>query len=239
MPIVNEIKATLKSRETFIIIYVALALIGIHYLGDVNKIRQVDFRMWMGEGEAAEFKRLAYWTLVNLLFYLCIPLVLIKFIFKENPAQFGFSPVEKGGNRIYLYLFLCMLPLVIGASFTSAFQHKYPYYQVAPNSQLWPWFWAWELLYFFQFFGLEFFFRGFMVLGLKNKFELNSVLIMTLPYCMIHFSKPMPEAIGSIVAGLLLGYLSYKKRSVIPGAILHFSVALTMDMLALWQKGIF
>jgi membrane protease YdiL (CAAX protease family) len=50
---------------------------------------------------------------------------------------------------------------------------------------------------------------------------------------MIHFGKPFPETIGAIAAGLVLGLLSYKSKSVIPGIFLHYSVAITMDILAL------
>jgi membrane protease YdiL (CAAX protease family) len=55
---------------------------------------------------------------------------------------------------------------------------------------------------------------------------------------MIHFGKPLPEAIGSIVAGYILGYLSLKSKNIFPGMILHISVALTMDLLSLWHRGI-
>lgn len=219
-----------------LLLYVALALICIHFLGNVNFYRNVGFRIWMGEGPA-EFKRLGLWTGVNLLFYLFIPGLIIRFGFRESVSDYGLR-YPRGNQRLYLWFFLLMVPLVFAVSFLPAFQQKYPFYQLSPGEKAWPWFYAWELLYLFQFLGLEFFFRGFMVLGLKPSMGMQSVLVMVVPYSMIHFSKPMPEAIGSVAAGLVLGYLSYRKSAVIPGAILHFSVALLMDLLALWQKGL-
>ena len=50
---------------------------------------------------------------------------------------------------------------------------------------------------------------------------------------MIHYPKPMGESIGAILAGLALGYLALKNRSVWGGAALHWSVALTMDLAAI------
>ena len=78
-----------------------------------------------------------------------------------------------------------------------------------------------------------------MTLGLKNRFGFYSIFIMTIPYCMIHFGKPMPETIGAIIAGLILGTLSMKSRSILLGVLIHYSIAISMDMCALWRKGYF
>jgi membrane protease YdiL (CAAX protease family) len=104
---------------------------------------------------------------------------------------------------------------------------------------MFPYFFSWECLYLLQFFGLEFFFRGFMIHGLKDKLGIYSVFVMTIPYCMIHFGKPLPECVGSIGAGLFLGMMSYKTGSVWMGAFLHMAVAISMDVLSLWHRGYF
>ena len=64
-----------------------------------------------------------------------------------------------------------------------------------------------------------------------------SVLVMLAPYCMIHYYKPMPEALGSIGAGLLLGLLSWRTGTIVYGWFLHYAVALSMDLLSLSQSG--
>jgi membrane protease YdiL (CAAX protease family) len=132
---------------------------------------------------------------------------------------------------------LVMIPLVLFFSTTSSFQQRYPFYELRPGEKTVPDFLLWEMLYFLQFFSLEFFFRGFLLHGLKNRFGFYSILVMTIPYCMIHFGKPMPETLGAIIAGLLLGVLSLKSRSILLGVAIHYSVALSMDLCALWQKG--
>jgi membrane protease YdiL (CAAX protease family) len=88
-----------------------------------------------------------------------------------------------------------------------------------------------------QFFALEFFFRGFMVHGLKDKMGVYSIAAMVVPYCMIHFTKPLPECVGSLFAGLILGLLSLRTGSVWLGALIHIAVALSMDWLSLWHRG--
>jgi membrane protease YdiL (CAAX protease family) len=60
---------------------------------------------------------------------------------------------------------------------------------------------------------------------------------MVVPYNMLHFGKPMPEALAAIVGGIVLGTLSLKTRSIWWGAALHISIALTMDVCALVHMG--
>jgi membrane protease YdiL (CAAX protease family) len=60
---------------------------------------------------------------------------------------------------------------------------------------------------------------------------------MTVPYCMIHFGKPLPETLGAIFAGLFLGTVSLWTRSIWLGTALHISVAVSMDLAALYYKG--
>jgi membrane protease YdiL (CAAX protease family) len=50
---------------------------------------------------------------------------------------------------------------------------------------------------------------------------------------MIHYGKPMPETFGAILAGLLLGTLAMRTRSIWGGVLIHIGVATTMDVMAL------
>jgi membrane protease YdiL (CAAX protease family) len=56
---------------------------------------------------------------------------------------------------------------------------------------------------------------------------------------MIHFGKPLPETIGAIIAGLVLGTMAIRSKSIIPGVCVHFCIALGMDILSLWHQGYF
>ena len=180
---------------------------------------------------------LANWVFILFTFYFIVPVLLIKLFFKENLSDYGLK--WKGAFKdywIYLVMLCVMVPLVAFFSATASFQARYPFYDLAPGERLYPNFWIWEALYFVQFFALEFFFRGFMVHGLKHRFGAYSVLVMTIPYCMIHFGKPLPETIAAIIAGLILGMLSLRTGSILLGVCIHYSVGLMMDLAALWHK---
>lgn len=91
----------------------------------------------------------------------------------------------------------------------------------------------WEIAYLTQFFALEFFFRGFLVLGLGRVIGRASIWLAMIPYCMIHYHKPPLEAFAAIVAGVVLGEVAYRTRSIAGGVIVHVGVAATMELLAL------
>lgn len=240
----------LDKKVISILFTVAFSLLFIQYFGDFNFLIEtlrsvkldgisnsiIDLQTYFPNDRLFN---LTYWVAVMLTFYLIIPLFIVKLVFKDKFSDYGLSP--KGmlkSYKIYIVFFLFMVPLILFVSTTHSFQHKYPFYSPFGES-LWPNFVIWQCLYLSQFFALEFFFRGFMLHGIKKRFGFYSIWVMMIPYMMIHFQKPMPETIGAIFAGIILGALSLKSRSVWLGVAIHYSVAITMDLAALWQKGYF
>jgi len=108
----------------------------------------------------------------------------------------------------------------------------YPFYRGAYRASIQEIF-IWETAYLAQFVALEFFFRGFLVLGLERSMGRLAVWVAAIPYCMIHYHKPPLEAFAAIAAGIILGELAQRTRTIMGGAIIHMGVALSMDMLAL------
>ncbi len=239
-----------RLKVILICISVAFSLTMIKYLGDVGFMLSFfeqslpeaigsAFAHLMYHHKNAQLYRLIYWVLVIITFYFVLPLLLIKFIFKEKLSDYGLR--LKGSfkdYRLYLLMLCVMIPLVLFFSTTASFQARYPFYELSGNEPLYPNLLIWELFYFLQFFALEFFFRGFMLHGTKQQFGFYSVVVMTIPYCIIHFGKPLPETIAAIIAGIVLGTLSLKSKSIWLGVAIHYSVAITMDLCALYQKGL-
>ena len=65
-----------------------------------------------------------------------------------------------------------------------------------------------------------------------------SILAMTVPYTMIHFQKPPAEAFAAVLAGIFLGWISYRNGTIWLGLVLHCAVAFSMDLFALNNKGL-
>jgi uncharacterized protein len=187
----------------------------------------------------AQFWQLAMWAVVTVLGYVVLPVFVIRVVLHERVRDYGLRTrgVARHGG-VYATLYAIALPALVLASFGGAFQHRYPFYDLHPHEGLWPYLWAWWVLYAMQFVALEFFFRGFVVHGLAPRFGYAAVFVMIVPYNMIHYGKPMPEALAAIAGGIVLGTLSLKTRSIWWGAALHISIAATMDLCALWHAGV-
>ncbi|HEY5172301.1 MAG TPA: type II CAAX endopeptidase family protein [Acidimicrobiia bacterium] len=185
-----------------------------------------------------DWNQLAFWAVVVISSYVIPPLLVIRFVLREHVRDYGLR--VRGilpHLRTYAVLYAVAAPLIVAASFTASFQDRYPFFHPAAGHSLWPYLYAWWLLYWLQFCALEFFFRGFLLHGLAPRLGWAAIFAMALPYNMLHYGKPMPEALAAIVGGIVLGTLSLKTRSVWWGAALHISIALTMDVCALTHAG--
>ncbi len=187
----------------------------------------------------SQFNRLVFWGSVQILSYVAIPWLVIHFVLGERVGDYGLAWRGIGSQgRHYVVLLALAVPFVVAASFTGAFQAKYPFYALAAGEGLWPRMWIWWGIYAMQFVALEFFFRGFLVHGLKWRLGYLAIFVMIVPYNMIHFNKPAAEALAAIVGGTVLGTLSLKTRSIWLGSALHISIAALMDVLSLTHRGV-
>ncbi|MFH1138400.1 MAG: CPBP family intramembrane glutamic endopeptidase [Pseudomonadota bacterium] len=212
---------------------VALSLTLINYFGF-----QPTFD-WLGRPRFfpgyADLSYFAFWSGVRFLGYVILPALSLRFLTSIPLSEMGLG-LKKAfvGWEIYLVLYLALVPVLVAAVFLPEFTTMYPFYKEAGRS--WRHFLLWEFFYGLQFFSLEFFFRGYMIHTLKRVMGAMAVPMMIIPYCMIHFPKPLPECLGSIVAGLALGTLSLGTGKIWGGVFLHVAVALTMDVLALLRR---
>jgi membrane protease YdiL (CAAX protease family) len=177
-----------------------------------------------------------WWGFWHLLCYVCIPLLVIKTVLREPLREYG---IRARGLRSHFcwYALLCapILGFVMIAGLREDFLAQYPFYRQAGRSGFD--LLVWEALYLSQFIFLEFFFRGFVLYGCKTAFGANAILVMALPYLMIHFAKPWPEAAGALLFGIFLGVLALRSGSIWGGVLVHITIAFSMDLTALLRSG--
>lgn len=182
-----------------------------------------------------DLKSFGYWSGCRFLGYAVIPALTVVCLPGERLAQYGLSFKGFFSHAwIYVVLFLFVAPMIVLVSFTEEFSTYYPFYEDAGRSHFD--FWTWEALYALQFLSLEFFFRGFLLHALKRTMGAYAIFVMVVPYNMIHYGKPFLEANAAIVAGVILGTLALKTRSIWCGFLIHVSVAISMDLAALIQR---
>lgn len=232
-------------RPLFALLVTALVLLAIHYLKFATVFETV-MQWLLGEDGYRQLQRDPYialyaelwWGFVHLAGYVLVPVLVIKTVFKESLGDYGL-----GWNQVGRYLPWCIFiaALVVSfayfASYRSDFLNHYPFYRLAERSLFD--LLAWECIYIAQFVFLEFFFRGFLLHACHPRFGATALFVMVVPYVMIHFTKPWLEASGALLFGLVLGIIALRSHSIWGGVLVHTSVALAMDIMALVQTGRF
>lgn len=211
----------------------ALALVLMEYVHERQLLRallRAHPALYTAKWAAAV--ELAAWVGVRLLGFFVLPAIAVRASGQRLREQALGLPTPRQLVP-YLGLFLLVLPGISLAAWTPEFVAYYPFYRLAGRS--WLDLVGWELLYALHFVALEFFFRGWWLSQLRPRFGSSAVFVAVVPYCMIHFTKPLLEVLAAIPAGIVLGLLAMRARSIWGGALLHVLVGWTMDFLALAQ----
>ncbi|MBN1151552.1 CPBP family intramembrane metalloprotease [candidate division WOR-3 bacterium] len=125
-------------------------------------------------------------------------------------------------------LVLVMTPILFIFSKKPDFIQTYPLFKSMIKSDAD--FWSVDLTWFYYLYIWEFFFRGFILFSLAKKMgPARAIFVQAIIFSFAHLGKPEIEVYSSMVGGVLVGILSYISNSVLPGAIIHWLIALIMD----------
>ncbi len=134
---------------------------------------------------------------------------------------------------VIAWMILAILIFIFGRN--RDFLNTYPLFK--PAARELKYFLIWEICQLVYMFGWEFIFRGYLLFSIKREVgPVLAVIVQMLPFAFLHIGKPELEVYGSIAAGLFLGMIALRANSFVPCAILHFSVAFTMDLFAIFSK---
>ena len=164
-----------------------------------------------------------------------IPALYIKLAMKQKLTAFGLGAGDIKTGIISLILIpLIVLPSIYFGAKMPELQTEYPLAKslLHDQSNLL----VYELAYLiFYYIAWEFFFRGFILFGLKDKFgAINAILIQTISSCLVHIDKPEGEIIGSIIAGIILGIIALRTRSIWYVVILHAAIGILTDLFIIY-----
>lgn len=218
--------AALDRRSLFYFVSAAVLLTIYRYQGSTMFFRQT-FEV---DGHWARLYPYVWWFCSCFVLLLIVPVALLKFVLGEDVGRFGLRLHNPWFDvKAFLFFYVLMLPLIVLASRLAPYEAKYPFYALADRSVTD--FVVYEFFYGVQFIGWEFFFRGFLLFGLARRFGTYAVFIQAVPFVLMHFGKPQSEVFGSLLAGIGLGFLALRTRSIWAGVALHFAVAMTLDLL--------
>ncbi len=158
-----------------------------------------------------------------------IPALIVKFVFHESLKDYG---VRWGDWKFGMIAVAVLAPLFILAAYSSshlpAFVAEYPLNKEAGVSAAA--FLVHAVAYLFFYVGWEFYFRGFMQFGLRQRFgDWNSILVQTALSCILHIGKPSGEIYSSILGALVWGILVFRTRSLLYALIIHWLLGISLD----------
>jgi membrane protease YdiL (CAAX protease family) len=153
----------------------------------------------------------------DLLYYAVLPTLTIVVLLRKNPLDFG---LKWGDFKVWGYYvaIVCLIaaPILFATSLTPAFQK---YYSVELFNPI-----TYSLVNCASLFASEFFFRGFLLFGLKDKMKEASIFVQMIPFVLVHLGKPELETLSTILTGILFGYIAYRGKSFWPAFLIHLFI---------------
>jgi membrane protease YdiL (CAAX protease family) len=150
------------------------------------------------------------------LLYLVIPLAVIWFVFRENPRDYGFQLGDwKAGIAITVLSLLIILPVLWFLMHTD--QSMRTYYQPLINPVL-------PVYTFFELFGWEFLFRGWLTFAYVRKFGPEGLWLQAVPFAIAHIPKPEIETLSTIFGGFAFGWIAWRTKSFLYPFLIHWAI---------------
>lgn len=176
-----------------------------------------------------------YWSLIThyalgIITLLLLPYLFSLFTLKKTPENFPSLRLRYHRGSLYLSLGLLLfmfIVILVAHLVLPEFRSYYPVSQFAATGA--GWFLLYSLFYFLYIVSWEYFCHSFLLFPFEKKLGSFSILISLMPFIILHFGKPLPEQLGSVVAGLALAILARESRTFWYGALMHGLISLFMD----------
>jgi len=151
----------------------------------------------------------------RLILYLVVPLLLILLVFRESPAEYGFTLGEWRSGLVLTFLgILLAAPFLWMAGHQAAMQS---YYESQRSALPWN--------TFLDLFGWEFFFRGLILFAYARRFGAEALWLQAVPFALAHVGKPEIETLSTLFGGFAFGWVAYRTRSFVYPFLIHWFVA--------------
>jgi hypothetical protein len=229
---------TLDRSKRWLILVVFAALAAARWLAMSSPAH---FTPWLPaawfRGGAYSLTRSALNVACSWLFLVLLPAALLAARYRPNERPgWGLSlgtPVEPGARKLppWLIPLLGLAGLAFGsvaAWLSSDLRSYYPIYQDAGRSALD--LGLGESLTFALILATELFYRGAPLFLLERHFGRAAVYLLVPIYTLDHLGATSGELAASALAGLLLGHLALRTRSIWPGLAAHAACAVSVDI---------
>jgi len=149
--------------------------------------------------------------------WLVVPLAIVVLGFRDSPRRYGLTLGDApAGAVLALVGSVLMTPVVL---WFASLPDVVAYYSesAAPVADIV----ATNIL---DLTAAEFLFRGFLMFTLVRSIGPLGVLIAVMPFAFGHLGKPVLELLSTLGGGLAYGWLAWRTRSIVWGAIAHIYI---------------
>jgi membrane protease YdiL (CAAX protease family) len=169
-----------------------------------------------------------------------VPALIVKAPLRGKLADYGVTLGDWRWGLKFLALWIVLMgPGSYVNALQPAFQAEYPLCRcdllsLGPGKVA-----LWIAIYGLYYVGWEFFFRGFIQMGIAPRTgAFVAILMQTLPSTIIHVGKPLGETAAAILGGLIFGAAAWRTRSILWPLLAHWILgALTEVFANMAQRG--
>lgn len=159
----------------------------------------------------------------RILLYFVLSLLLIIFVLRKSPAEYGFTFGEwKAGLALTLIGVLVSSPIIWWAV-------QRPNMQAYYGNTLSP---LTPLLTFADLIGWEFLFRGLFLFGYARAFGANALWLHAVPFAFAHLGKPPLETLSTLFGGFIFGLVAWRTKSFVYPFLIHWYIFTLIVVLA-------
>jgi len=222
------------NKENIILLFIPVILTIYMRFGMADQF-SFYFHSFFTHSATLSFFRIFYEYIFVFVSQAIIPILLIIFVFKESPSNYGLQigDSKKGFSIVFMLLIpigiILLLTALIPDSKPPLFHSVYPAIPEVRYSL--PLFFLNVFFLIFYYAGFEIFYRGFILFGLKDKFgAIPAILIQTIPSVLIHIHKPDGEIFSALIAEIFFGYLALKTKSIYYGFFIHLFIGIGIEL---------
>jgi membrane protease YdiL (CAAX protease family) len=215
----------LKQRKyIFIAINSSLALLVFSLLLlNISMMTPVIFSHYFGPFDANKASSFAFLILFSFTCFLIIPAAASKFIFRKKLSDLGLRlPSGKAKTFGLIVIALIILaPSIYLLSKQADFKTYYTMRQPTFSKLA-----AMTVCFPIYYFAEEFFFRGFLFLGLWHKVKWHSFWMTEIIFTFSHIGKPGLEILLCVPASVVFNCLTLYTKSFYPAFIVHSTIGI-------------
>ncbi|HEX2754203.1 MAG TPA: type II CAAX endopeptidase family protein [Candidatus Limnocylindrales bacterium] len=153
-------------------------------------------------------------ALSRVVLFFCVPLLIVLVGFRDRPGRYGLQLGDwRWGLGLAVAGCVVMTPIVLMLSSAPDFKVYY-----APSAEPLPGLLTTNLM---DLVSTEFIYRGFLMLALARVFGPIGLVVALFPFTFTHLTKPEAELLSTFAGGAVYGWLAWRTRSVLWGALAH------------------